>query len=148
MPGAPYHADFGKAKEAVVKLVKSGCPKQKIFLGIPAYGRHRDDPGRTKTYAELVDVVLAEGITSTRLPKMQSIENYLIDSPDSVAAKVRYAMQEKLGGIFFWELGQDKKLPIAPSGLLLTAAAQERETGRLATRNGENAIRKSSKDEL
>lgn len=45
MMGSSYHADFRIARDAVDKLIQSGCPTHKIFLGLPAYGRHRLRPG-------------------------------------------------------------------------------------------------------
>jgi hypothetical protein len=45
------------------------------------------------------------------------------DSPDDVCTKVKYATRGGLGGVFIWELGQDKRVPgQAEGGLLLEAA--------------------------
>jgi chitinase len=123
MSGSSYHADFRQAREAVTSLVESGCPIEKIFLGLPAYGRHKHQVSEAKTYAELADRAMAHGVSVEGLHKKYEIEGYLIDSPAAVSAKVRYAKNEGLGGVFFWELGQDKQLASAPAGILLSAAA-------------------------
>jgi len=58
------------------------------------------------------------------MQSMQTWEGYQFDSPDDVRAKVEYAMQNGLGGVFFWELGQDKQLlGVVEGGILLDAAA-------------------------
>jgi chitinase len=124
MPGS-YHADFGKARDAVDKLVQSGCPAHKIFLGLPAYARHRFRQGETKTFSEVMDIELGRGKTVDELRLTYEVDEFLFDSPAAVASKVRHAMKEGLGGVFFWELGQDKQLKIAPSGILLTSASKQ-----------------------
>lgn len=124
MPGS-YHADFSKARDAVDKLVQSGCPAHKIFLGLPAYARHRLRQEETKTFSELIDIELQRGKTIDELRLTFEVDEFLFDSPAAVASKVRYAIKEGLGGAFFWELGQDKQQEIAPSGILLSAASKQ-----------------------
>lgn len=136
---ASYHADFKIGRQAVNILTQSGCPTKKIFLGMPAYGRHKRMASDVKTFAELVDGALERGTPIQNLYKLNEIDEYQIDSPDIVADKVRQAQMLGLGGVFFWELGQDKQLvSIAPAGILLTAAANalERSIVRNKTRNG------------
>jgi GH18 family chitinase len=61
-----------------------------------------------------------------RPPSGPSIAGSVIDSdlPDDVRTKVGYAARGGLGGVFIWELGQDKRVPgQAKEGLLPEAAA-------------------------
>jgi len=129
-----YHADLDSVKEAVEKLVKSGCPRSKIMLGIPSYARHERNPGDVKTYAELVDGALSSSSETRNDASGQQIFDLLYDrvrwdtghlseSPRTVKEKVEYAYESNLMGCFFWELGQDKQHSIAPGGILLQAAA-------------------------
>ena len=126
MMGSTFHGDFGKARDAMEQLIQSGCPAHKIFLGLPAYGRHRSRPSEAKTFAELMDVELQRGKSVEDLRMTHEIDEFIFDSPAAIASKVRFAIREGLGGVFFWELGQDKAdADVAPSGILLTAAARQ-----------------------
>jgi len=109
---------------AVDALEASGCPARKIFLGIPAYARHRQRRGDTKTYAELYDQVLRSHTTVEDSGAVRlDVSEYQAESPRTVTQKVQYAVARGLGGVFFWELGQDKQTVAAPGGILLQAAA-------------------------
>jgi chitinase len=135
MVGSSHHADYGKAREAVEKLIKSGCPAHKIFLGLPAYGRHRLQQSDAKTYSELIDIELQRGKTVDEFRMTYEIDEYIFDSPAAISSKVRLAIKEGLGGVFFWELGQDKQHITTPSGILLTAAAQQVEESNVSEIN-------------
>ena len=140
-----HHASMHVAKDAIDEFVRNGCPPSKLIMGIPAYGRHERDPGLVRTYSELVDEIIIandgggdDGMleteteattakTTTTAVILRSINirsGYRFDSPDDVRAKVEYALRGGLGGVFIWELGQDKRMPgQAGGGVLLEAAA-------------------------
>jgi hypothetical protein len=60
-----------------------------------------------------------------RPPSGPSIAGSGIDSdlPDNIRTKVGYAARGGLGGVFIWELGQDKRVPGQAEGSLLLEAA-------------------------
>jgi hypothetical protein len=119
MGGAAYHADFPLVQQAVQLLIRSGCKPSKIFLGIPAYGRHKQKIQEVKTYAELADAAIQQlGMTLEELNTQHELEGYMVDSPQMVLQKSQWAHSIGLGGVFLWELGQDHR-----DMLLLTAAA-------------------------
>lgn len=123
MPGATYHADYRKTVEAVENLVDTlGCPAAKVFLGIPAYGKHKHNPADVKTYHEVVTMTDDD---TADLHRRYEFDGYLLDSPAAVQAKIRLAQKKGLGGVFFWELGQDYVGPRGGPGTLLKAAAKQ-----------------------
>ena len=135
-----YHADLSAVQNAVEGLMKSGCPPNKILLGIPAYARHMDNPGMVKTYAEIVDEMEQDGIPTQAWDTIDIWQGYQFDSPQAVLRKVELARSMKLGGVFFWELGQDKSHTIAPGGILLEAAARGKSYGAAASNVGKEEL--------
>ena len=129
-PGS-HHATLDNVKRAVGALVASGCPKEKIVLGIPAYARQETDPGRVKTYSEIVDSVAGDLEDNVSVVEAMAkiggrYRGYAFDSTLDVQNKVRYAKEAGLKGIFFWETGQDSfRDDYVISGALLAAAHQE-----------------------
>lgn len=120
-----YHADFTLVQQAVDQLINSGCKPSKIILGIPAYARHVQNPGMVKTFAEIYDQAKEKnGSARDTVAKRNEWNSFRFEAPDDVERKVRYAIRKHLGGVFFWELGQDKQVEgTAPGGFLLEAAA-------------------------
>lgn len=120
------HSAMPQVKEAVTKLVEHGCDAHKIILGIPAYSRKVHSPSSVKTFAELVDDLskMPSDSDAIEIGALHDWMGYKGDSPETVAQKVAYAKEMKLGGVFFWELGQDKQVEgVASGGYLLEAAA-------------------------
>lgn len=128
-PETPFtsHADKSKVEPAVQQFLKSGCPSHKLILGIPAYARHKSQPHLVRTFAETVDAVSPKDgpLNHDKLMTLEWDGYVLGDSLRTVSEKVAYARELRLGGVFMWELGQDKQIrDSAPSGLLLTAMVE------------------------
>jgi GH18 family chitinase len=136
LPG-PYHALQADAEKAVDSLIQSGCPAHKISLGIPTYARHTQNPGNVKTFAEIIDAMEKENDLSDTFDAQNDWNGFKYDSPQAVRDKVDYAKQKGLGGVFFWELGQDKQHASAAGGLLLEAAARHASSARFAANHNE-----------
>ena len=54
---------------------------------------------------------------------MHSWKGYEWESPERIQAKTILAKEKGLGGIFFWELGQDKFTDEHPKGVLFDTAS-------------------------
>ncbi len=89
-------ATFEKSKADVERLISAGCPRNKIVLGLPFYGRNQE--GTAKTYAD---------IRRNAEPANDVVDGFAINSPATITRKLRYARQHHLGGVMIWELGQD-----------------------------------------
>lgn len=118
LPGAPYHADFNLVFRNVDGFLESGCPGSKLLLGLPAYARLEANPGQVRTFSELMDE------SNGRVVDTNVWNGYRFDSPREIRQKVARAKSIGLGGVFFWELGQDSQHDkLGPGGILLEAAA-------------------------
>lgn len=91
-------ATFEKAKADVDRLIGFGCPRAKIVLGLPFYGRNRS--GDAKTYSEL--------LKSGKPDTSDLREGYALNGPATIVRKLDYAQRKGLAGLMIWELGQDK----------------------------------------
>jgi chitinase len=123
------------ASVAVERYIEAGVPRDKIVLGVPFYGRswaevtkesnglfQPHDPAATRrtrpleeTYHSLKPQI--GGIGGRRfwhelaeVPWLWNPETRVMityDDPESLRAKARYAREQKLGGMMFWELEHD-----------------------------------------
>ena len=134
-PADPRHAS---ADASVKAYEKAGVPAAKIVLGVPFYGRPwrdvanrnhglfqhgRGGPDAYATYDQITGTMLGHGYTrywdqSASAPYLYNPEQRLFvsyEDPQSLAAKCRYVLKNKLAGIMFWDYSDDS------SGVLLRA---------------------------
>jgi GH18 family chitinase len=122
-------------------LTRLETTPEKILLGIPAYARRLQVPTDVKTFGEIYDGLIEERRT-INWQTLHSWNGYEWESGNRIQDKVDLAKNRGLGGIFFWEIGQDKITPSHPRGVLLEAAAIA------AARNHTVAAGRSSNNEL
>ncbi len=98
--GGREHATFQKAQQDVEQFLARGVPKERLILGLPCYGRNRRGKPKALPYSTIVrqyhpaaEADLAGG--------------YSFNGVRTVQQKTRYALEQGLGGIMMWEVGQD-----------------------------------------
>ncbi len=140
---APLFADPADPRKAsadasVRAFEKAGVPARKILLGLPFYGHvwgqvadanhglfqpGKQAPHVFGSYATIAQTMLNQGYTrywdaSASVPYLYNPQKQIFvsyEDPESIAAKCRYIVSHKLGGVMFWEYSAD------PSGTLLRA---------------------------
>ena len=68
LPGAEGHAAPAPVRAAVDGMLTAGCPRAKLVLGLPFYGRSLEQPGR-------LTLTLTLTLTSNRNPNLNPNPN-------------------------------------------------------------------------
>ena len=126
------------AAASVAMFEKAGVPAAKIVLGMPFYGRAwgrvadvnhglfqpgKPAPKVNARYSNIMDALLNQGyvrywVDQASAPYLYNAQQQVFisyEDPQSIAAKCRFVLEQKLGGVMFWEYSND------PSGTLLRA---------------------------
>jgi chitinase len=122
---------YANSDAAVQWYIEHGVPPEKIVLGIPFYGQiwanvpdennglyepYKGRPGEegTLSYRELeqnyLPVYTRHWDDQVKVPWLYKKETKIMisyEDPESIAVKAKYVIQKHLGGMMFWDLGQD-----------------------------------------
>ena len=124
-------AKYANCDAAVRWYVDTGVPRKKIVLGVPFYGQvwagvpdvndglyqaYSSRPGEdgTLSFREIEESYLPtysrHWDDRAKVPWLYKKETKIMisyEDPESIGAKARYVIHQNLGGIMFWDLGQD-----------------------------------------
>ncbi len=94
------HATFTQAVDDVDNFLARGIPPEKLYLGIPFYGRKITDFSQSLSYREIV---------SRYHPgeSIDEVDGYYFNNINTVREKSIFAREAELGGVMVWEIGQD-----------------------------------------
>jgi GH18 family chitinase len=94
------HATFERSVADIQAFLARGAPPEKLLLGMPFYGRGVDERSRTLTYAEIVH-------RYRPAPEVNEAGGVYFNGIATIQQKTHYALEQRLGGVMIWELGQD-----------------------------------------
>jgi GH18 family chitinase len=94
------HSTPAFAEADVARLIQRGAPPDKICLGVPFYGRGITNAEKALSYAQLVQKYHPA-------PEIDEVDGIYFNGIKTIERKTRYALENKLGGIMIWEMGQD-----------------------------------------
>jgi chitinase len=94
------HSTFEQAVEDIQAFIERGAPLEKLLLGVPFYGRDVHNFSIERTYAEIVTQYHPA-------PDVDEVGGVYFNGAATIQQKTRYALEQQLGGVMIWELGQD-----------------------------------------
>ncbi|MBI5963787.1 MAG: hypothetical protein HY863_09960 [Chloroflexi bacterium] len=94
------HSTYNMAAEDLSTFTINGIPKQKLFLGVPFYGRKMEAPFTSSTYQE----IMTKYHPSVDL---EQVDGIYFNSIATIERKTCFVRENGFGGIMIWELGQD-----------------------------------------
>lgn len=97
----PRHGTLALATQRVERALRHGVPAGKLCLGIPLFA-----VGRGATAAAPWREVLR---LHRPAPGADALAGWRFNGVETTRAKVRWAREQRLGGLFFWELTQDAR---------------------------------------
>ena len=102
-----YHSTYAQSATDVERLLcVAGVPNQKLYLGVPFYGRYISNQDIYRTYAQIAGECHnpADNVDLVTYP---GIGDIYFNGVGTIKQKTRHAIGKQLGGIMIWELGQD-----------------------------------------
>jgi chitinase len=101
--GGPEHSTLAQAEADIKQVLSRGVPTSKLLLGVPFYGRRPKGSPTQMPYAKIV----ARYHPAARVDIVEG--QYYFNGLDTIRAKTRLAKSQQLGGIMFWDIGQDTR---------------------------------------
>lgn len=95
------HAPYSKATVAMNYWRAKGCPKEKIIMGVPFYGKDFNAGGNAVPYKSII------GWNAGLSNDADSVGRTWFNGVTTIKKKATYVAQNSYGGIMIWEISQD-----------------------------------------
>ena len=103
-----HHADYSMFKKSIDFFVDRGFKKEKLLVGFPAYGIEFIEGKNIQVNKEYPHKNIVEKIKQNKGDyNSGKIGNLYFETPELVKKKSRYILNQKLAGVFMFELTQD-----------------------------------------
>jgi chitinase len=136
------HSTTDFAQRAIETGVRT-LPAHKLTLGVPFYGRHE----KTGEWTSFEDLVQRHHPLDPSLDDIAS-ESISFNGRNTIAAKTRSAMENGLGGVMIWEVGQDCRLsPVERDGQVHVKTCPDGEASSLLCAIDEEITRSTRESE-
>ena len=96
----PQHSTYEQAIQDLQTFLDAGLPREKLILGVPFYGRETTPPYRESTYADIMEQYRPS-------LALDEVDGIYFNGIATIQRKTCLALNENIGGIMIWELGQD-----------------------------------------
>lgn len=116
-PNIQAQVPYERMEELIQELIDKGCPKEKIWIGLPFFGM--PVPGAAVPYRALYTYYLKTNGVQTISKGLNKItysngKEYLYNGAYLLQDKVAYAAAMECGGVMSWWTGQD--IPVFGNG--------------------------------
>jgi len=96
----PQHSTYEQAVQDLQTFLDAGLPREKLILGVPFYGRMTTPPFNESTYADIMTKYQPA-------PALDEVNGIFFNGITTIQKKTCFAMNQNIGGVMIWELGQD-----------------------------------------
>jgi chitinase len=94
------HSTYNMAIEDLNTFTINGIAKQKLFLGVPFYGRTIAVPFTASSYQEIMTRYHPSA-------EQEQVDGIFFNGITTIQYKTCFVRENGFGGIMIWELGQD-----------------------------------------
>ena len=106
------HTGEMSCEESVNAHLETGLPASKLVLGIPFYGRARNELGRSANYSKIISLENYSQMwdDTAKCPYLVDTAGNIVcsyENPQSIEIKCKYVIDNGLRGIMYWEYSAD-----------------------------------------
>lgn len=102
-----HHADYATFKRAIEYAIKRGFSKEKLLVGLPAYGKEFVEGKNTHVKDIPYRHIAESALTQKRLFSRGRIGNTYFESRENIEKKSKYLSKNNFPGVFLFEITSD-----------------------------------------